>query len=50
MATTLLIHEVIELVNKQKTKADKIKVLKQHESWALKDIIKIGRASCRERV
>jgi hypothetical protein len=40
MATTLLIHEVIELVNKQKTKADKIKVLKQHESWALKDIIR----------
>ena len=40
MATTLLIHEVIELVNKQKTKEDKIKVLKQHESWALKDIIR----------
>ena len=40
MARTLLVYEVIELVNKQKTKADKIKVLKTYESWALKDIIR----------
>ena len=37
---TLLIHEVFELVNKQKTKEAKIKVLKENESWALKDIIR----------
>jgi len=36
----LLIHEVIDLVNKKKSKADKVKVLKENESWALKDIIR----------
>jgi len=34
------IYEVIELLNKQKTKVDKIKVLKENESWALKDFIR----------
>ncbi|MDO7613190.1 MAG: hypothetical protein MUQ75_03060 [Crocinitomicaceae bacterium] len=40
MARTLLVHEVIELVEKQKTKTDKVKVLKENETWALKDIIR----------
>jgi len=40
MGKELLIHEVIELVEKQKTKADKVKVLKEYETWALKDIIR----------
>jgi hypothetical protein len=35
-----LIHEVLTEVNKQKTKKDKIKVLKQNETWGLKDIIR----------
>lgn len=40
MATTLLVHEVLDLVKKQSKKEDKIKVLRQNESWALKDIIR----------
>lgn len=36
----LLVHEVIDLVNKKKSKSDKVKVLKENESWALKDIIR----------
>jgi len=36
----LLIYEVLEKVEKAKTKAAKIKVLKENESWALKDVIK----------
>ena len=36
----LLIHEVLEKVENQKTKADKVKVLRENESWALKDIIR----------
>ena len=35
----LLVHEVINKVAKQKSKKDKISVLKQNESWALKDIL-----------
>lgn len=34
------VYEVFELFEKAKTRADKIKVLKDNESWALKDIIK----------
>lgn len=34
-----LVHEVLELVRKKKTKKEKVEVLKQNESWALKDII-----------
>lgn len=36
----LLVHEVLEKVEKAKTKTAKVKVLKEHESWALKDIIR----------
>jgi len=36
----LLIYEVLEKVEKAKTKAAKIKLLKENESWALKDIIR----------
>lgn len=32
------VFEVMELVSKAKTRADKIAVLKTHESWALKDV------------
>jgi hypothetical protein len=35
-----LIYEVLQLVSKAKTKKDKIAILKEHESWALKDIIR----------
>ena len=34
------IYEVIEDTQKAKTKADKIKVLKQNETWALKDVLR----------
>ena len=34
------IYEVIELAAKAKKKADKVKVLKENESWALKDILR----------
>jgi hypothetical protein len=34
------VFEVLSDVAKAKTKADKIKVLKQNETWALKDIIR----------
>jgi len=36
----LMVHEVIELVSKKKTVKEKVKVLKENESWALKDIIR----------
>ncbi len=36
----LLVHEVLEKARKQKTKAEKIKVLKENETWALKDILR----------
>ena len=34
------IYEVFELFEKAKTRKEKIEVLKQHESWALKDVLK----------
>ena len=34
------VYEVLEEVGKKKTKAEKIQVLKQNESWALKDVIR----------
>ena len=36
----MYLYEIFEKVNKQRHKADKIKVLKENESWALKDVIK----------
>ena len=36
----LYVYEVIDKVNSQKKKADKVHVLKDNESWALKDIIR----------
>ena len=38
--STKLPHEVLDEVNKRKTKAEKIQILKKYESWALKDIIR----------
>lgn len=38
--SVMLIHEVIENVSKKKTKEEKISLLKQHETWALKDILR----------
>jgi len=35
-----LVHEVIEAVGKKKSKADKIKILKENESGALRDYIR----------
>ena len=35
-----LIHEVLEEANKARSKADKIKILKENESWALKDVLR----------
>lgn len=40
MARTLDVYEVFELFEKAKTRKEKIDVLKQHESWALKDVLK----------
>lgn len=40
MARTLDVYEVFELFEKAKTRKDKIAVLKLHESWAIKDVIK----------
>ena len=34
------VYEVFEEMNKKTKKADKVKVLKDNESWALKDIIR----------
>ena len=34
------VYEVLEEVTKARTKGEKIKLLKQNESWALKDIIR----------
>lgn len=36
----LQVYEVFEKFEKAKTRAEKIQILKQNESWALKDIIK----------
>lgn len=35
-----LVYEIIELAQKQKNKKDKISILKENESWALKDILR----------
>ena len=40
MARTLDVYEVFELFEKAKTRKEKIEVLKKHESWALKDVLK----------
>jgi hypothetical protein len=40
MARTLDVYEVFELFEKATTRKDKIAVLKLHESWAIKDVIK----------
>jgi hypothetical protein len=40
MARTLDVYEVFELFEKAATRKDKIAVLKLHESWAIKDVIK----------
>lgn len=34
------VYEVIEVASKAKTREEKIQVLKQNESWALKDILR----------
>jgi len=36
----MLPHEVFKKMNSVKTKADKVKILKDNESWGLKDIIR----------
>lgn len=35
-----LVHEVLEEVRKKKSKKDKVAILKENETWALKDIIR----------
>ena len=35
-----LVYEVLEEARKKRAKADKIKVLKENETWALKDILR----------
>lgn len=35
-----MVFEVIQEVQKKRTKAEKIQVLKQNESWALKDVLR----------
>jgi len=37
---TINVYEVIELASKAKTKKDRISVLREHESWALKDLLR----------
>ena len=34
------VFEILEEVGKQRNRNDKVKILKQHESWALKDVIR----------
>lgn len=36
----MLIHEVIEKTRKARTKAQKIEILRENESWALKDVLR----------
>lgn len=36
----MLIHEVVEATAKKKTKKEKVQVLKDNESWALKDVLR----------
>lgn len=40
IAYTLLIHEIIEKASKAKTRAEKIKVFHENDSWALKDLLR----------
>lgn len=42
MAVTyrLMIHEIIDRAAKAKTRADKIKVFHENDSWALKDVLR----------
>lgn len=40
MARTLDVYEVFELFEKAETRKEKIEVLKKHETWALKDVLK----------
>jgi hypothetical protein len=35
-----LVHEVLEEVRKKKSKKDKVAILKENETWALKDVIR----------
>lgn len=35
-----LVYEVLEEYNKARTKADRVRILQQNETWALKDIIR----------
>ena len=35
-----LVYEVLEEVSKKKSKKDKVAILKQNETWALKDVIR----------
>ena len=35
----LFVHEVLDKVAEAKKKEDKIKILRENESWALKDIL-----------
>ena len=34
------VHEVLEEVAKQRNKSDKVRILKENETWALKDVIR----------
>ena len=34
----LLVFEVIDKAKKEKKKADKVRILKENETWALKDL------------
>ena len=43
------VYEVLREVGSQKKKADRIQILKQNETWALKDIIKGSMDKKRER-
>jgi hypothetical protein len=35
-----LIYEILEAASKARLKADKIKILKDHDSWALRDVLR----------
>lgn len=36
----LMVYEVFDKVSKAKSKSDKIKILKDYETWALKDVLR----------
>lgn len=40
ITNTKLVYEVIEMAGKVRSKKDKIEILKKHESWALRDLLK----------